>query len=149
MDDKAVEDFVEEIKQCIYEETRSSYGDAVFERWLNPLHQGTMPDPDGFARLEGVCGDFLEIYLRFEGGRVKDALYRTNGCGSSSVCGSFAAQMAIGKDPVELMKITGSAILKEIGGLPRDDMHCAFHAANALHAASDHYLARPEGGTGS
>ena len=102
-----LDDFVEDLQKRIYEETREAYGDAAFERWLNPIHQGTLDDPDGYARITGSCGDTMEIYLKLENGKVKEAAYRTDGCGSSSVCGSYAAEMAHDKTPDEVLDVTG------------------------------------------
>jgi NifU-like protein involved in Fe-S cluster formation len=44
-----------------------------------------------------------------------------DGCGSSIVCGSFAAEMAVENNPDELLEITGEAILKKLGKLPEED----------------------------
>ena len=92
------------------------YGVAAFERWLKPLYRGVLDDPDGYARVTGPCGDTMEIFLRFDKDRIKEAAFETDGCGSSAVCGSFAAEMALGKTPDELLEVTGDAILKKMGG---------------------------------
>lgn len=59
--------------------------------------------------------------------------------GSSTVCGSFAAEMAHVKDPDKLMEITGEAILERIGRFPEEDRHCAFLAAETLREALNRY----------
>ena len=82
----------------------------------------------------------MEIYLKFEDGRVKQASYFTDGCASSQICGSFAAELSIGKDPDELTEITSESILGEIGGLPDEDRHCAALAAEALQHALMAYM---------
>lgn len=46
---------------------------------------------------------------------------------------------------VELMNITGEAILEKIGRFPEEDRHCAFLAAETLQEALNQYmLARQE-----
>jgi len=115
-------------------------GQVAFERWLKPLYVGTMRNPDGYGRVTGTCGDTMEIFLRFEKDRVKEATFQTDGCGSSTVCGSFAAELAHGKSPEELAEITGELILDVLGGLPKEDRHCAFLAADALQEALDDYM---------
>ena len=92
-----IDDFSRKLQQQIYEETRSAYGEVAFQRWLNPRHMGVIKDPDGHACLHGRCGDTMEIFLKFNGDKVMEALFQTDGCGSSTICGSFAAEMAIGK----------------------------------------------------
>jgi len=56
------------------------------------------------------------------------------------VCGSFAAELALGKSPDELVEITGDAILKILGGLPKEDEHCAFLAGETLQEALNEYM---------
>jgi nitrogen fixation NifU-like protein len=48
--------------------------------------------------------------------------------------------MAIGKNPDEILEITGEAILKKLGGLPEEDRHCAFLAAATLQEALNTYM---------
>ena len=119
-----LDDFVQDLQNQIYDETREAYGDVAFERWLNPLYMGSIENPDGFAQVGGSCGDTMQIFLRFENNHVKEASFQTDGCGSSAVCGSFAAEMALGKIPDEILEITGDAILEKLGGLPEEEEHC-------------------------
>ena len=132
--------FVENLQNQIFDETREAFGEAGFQRWRNPLFNGKLENPDAYARITGKCGDTMEIFLVFEDDRVKEAAYTTNGCGSSTVCGSFAAEMATGKNPDELAEITGEKILNKLGRFPKEDEHCAFLAAETLQAALNHYM---------
>ena len=135
-----LENFIDGLQNQIYEETRAAYGQKGFERWLNPLYRGTMENPDGHARITGSCGDTMQIFLRFENDRVKEAAFQTDGCGSSTVCGSFAAELALGKNPDELSTIAGETILGILGGLPEEERHCAYLAAETLQASLDNYM---------
>jgi nitrogen fixation NifU-like protein len=132
--------FVENLQEKIFDETRQAFGDAGFERWQNPIYRGPLADANSHARVKGDCGDTMQIFLKFEGGRVSEAAYLTDGCGSSTVCGSFAAEMAHGKTPDELTEITGDAILEKLGRFPEEDRHCAFLAAAALQEALNRYM---------
>ncbi len=132
--------FVSDLQNEINQEIRKTYGDVVFERWLNPLYMGRMALADGYARVTGSCGDTMEIFLRFKNGRVKEAAFWTDGCASSMVCGSYAAELAMGKGPEDLKDITGQTILDILGGLPDHDRHCAFLAAETLQKSLQHYL---------
>jgi nitrogen fixation NifU-like protein len=84
----------------------------------------------------------MQIFLRFKNNHVKEASFQTDGCGSSAVCGSFAAEMALGKSPDELLEITGNAILEKLGGLPKEEEHCAFLAGETLQEALNHYMGK-------
>lgn len=135
-----IDDFARKLQQQIYEETREAYGDRAFQRWLHPLYMGTMPDPDGHACVHGRCGDTMEIFLKFGGDRVEEALFQTDGCGSSIACASFAAEMARGKTPDQILEVSGESILNALGGLPEDQQHCAFLAAETLQTALNDYM---------
>jgi nitrogen fixation NifU-like protein len=137
---KEFDNFVEDLQKQIFEQTREDYGDVAFQRWLKPLYMGTIDNPDGYGRITGSCGDTMQMFLKFEKHRVKQALFQTDGCGSSAVCGSFAAEMALGKTPDEIVDITGESILKKLGGFPEEDKHCAFLSAAALQDAVNDYM---------
>ncbi|MFO7715733.1 iron-sulfur cluster assembly scaffold protein [Desulfosarcina sp.] len=132
--------FVENLQEQIFAEAREAFGEAGFARWRNPRFRGPLKDPDSHARVTGNCGDSMEIFLVFENDRVREAAYLTDGCGSSTVCGSFAAEMAIGRTPDELVDVTGEAILEKLGRFPEADRHCAFLAAETLQEALNRYM---------
>ena len=135
-----LDDFVHDIKEQIYQETKEAYGEIAYQRWLNPLFKGPMKDPDGYARSVGACGDAMEIFLKFEGDRVKEASFQADGCGSSGVCASFAAELSVGRAPDELLAISGEVIMKKLERLPKEDEHLAFLAAETLQQALNDYL---------
>jgi len=134
------DDFTRALQDQIYEETRVAYGELAFERWLNPLYAGVIHDADGSGSITGTCGDTMEIFLKFEEGSVKEATFQTDGCGCSAICGSFAAELAHGRSPDEIADITGETILDVLGGLPKEDRHCAFLAAETLQEALHNYM---------
>lgn len=141
----SLDDFVARLQDQIFEETREAYGELGFQRWRNPLYRGAMTDADGHGRITGRCGDTIELFLKFEDDRVTRATFITDGCGSSTVCGSFAAELALGKNPDELTAVTGEKILEVLGRFPKEDEHCAFLAAESLQDALDDYMHRQIG----
>jgi nitrogen fixation protein NifU and related proteins len=140
-----LDDFARALQNPIYAETQEEYGPVAFERWLNPLYFGVLPNPEGYGHITGTCGDTMEIFLGFEDGMVKNATFQTSGCGSSIVCGSFAAEIAHGKNPDEIAEITGETILDILGGLPEKNRHCAFLAAETLQEALNDYMRKKRG----
>ncbi len=135
-----LDEFVNNLQEEIFDEAREAYGEKGFNRWRNPKHCGRMEDADTHARITGQCGDTMEIFLKFENDRVKQASYFTDGCASSSLSGSFTAEMALGKDPDHLTDITGDTVLEKIGRLPEEDRHCTFLAAGTLQEALSNYM---------
>ena len=138
--DKSMDNFVQELQKQIVVEIKESYGEKAYQRWLNIVHMESMKNPDGYACLHGKCGDTMEIFLKFEKDKVKKASFQTDGCGSSQVCGSVAAELAIGKSPDGLLEISGDVIMQELGGLPTDDAHCASLAAETLQEALNDFM---------
>jgi len=134
-----LDDFLKELQDKIDDDAIRDYGQRAFERWRDPLHMRPMESPDGYGRITGPCGDTMEIFLRFEKGKVSEASFQTDGCGPSIVCGSLAAELAFGKKPDEIREITNETILEAIGGLPEESRHCALLAANTLQEAIDNY----------
>ena len=138
--DKVFNEFAQELQEQIFSEVKEIYGVRALERWKNPKYMGMMENPDGYARLTGKCGDTMEVFLKFSNDRVEEALYQTDGCGSSNICGSFAAELAHGKNPDELIEVTGESVISKIGGLPEQERHCAFLAAETLQEALNNYM---------
>jgi nitrogen fixation NifU-like protein len=139
---KKIDELVKELKDQIFEETKEAFGDAAFQRWLNPIYKGSLDDPDGYACLKGRCGDTLEIFLKFDGEKVKEAAFLTDGCGAITACGSFVAEMSMGKSPDEILDITAEAIIEKLGGLPKDEAHCASLATETLQEALNDYMVK-------
>ena len=142
MKDDEFEAIVGRIQQEVFAETRSAFGDIGFERWRKTRYNGRMADADTFARIRGKCGDTMEIYLKFRDGVVEKASYFTDGCGSSAICGSFAAELAIGRNPDQICRIGGEEVLARIGDFPQEEEHCARLAAETLHEALHQYMLR-------
>ena len=139
MSDK-LDDFVNNLQNRIFDEAREAYGEIGFNRWRNPLYVGDMKDADGCGCITGSCGDTMEIFLKFENHKVRNASFQTNGCGSSTICGSLAAEMSLDKTPGELMEITGEKILEVLTVFPKADEHCAFLAAATLQEALSDFM---------
>jgi nitrogen fixation NifU-like protein len=136
----SLDKFLDDLQEQIFDEARQALGEKGFERWRNPRFNGRMANPDGFARVNGECGDTMEIYLKFQDARVSDASYFTDGCASSRISGSFAAELTLGKDPDELTDITADVVLNAIGRLPEEDQHCASLAARTVQEALSNYM---------
>ena len=148
MNDDEFEAAVAKIQQEVFTDVRRAFGDVGFERWRKTRYHGRMDGADSFARILGRCGDTMEIYLKFRDGVVQKASYFTDGCGSSALCGSFAAELAMGRNPDEVRRITGADVLKELGTFLRDEEHCATLAAETLQQALNQYMLNRTGQRG-
>ncbi len=140
LNEQEFEALVQQLQQLSFDDARAAFGEKGFDRWRKPMYHGPMTDADCHARIRGGCGDSMEIFLKFEDNRVKKASYVTDGCGSSALCGSFAAELALGRDPEELFELSHEDVLKAIGTFPKKDEHCAKLAILTLHEAVNRYL---------
>ncbi|MBW1896533.1 MAG: iron-sulfur cluster assembly scaffold protein [Deltaproteobacteria bacterium] len=129
------DDFADRLQEQINEEVIQKYGKRIYERWRNPRFMGRMENPTAYACVTGNCGDTMEIFLRLEEDAVVEASYTTDGCGCGAACASVACELAVGKKTKEIADVTGETILEVLEGIPEDDIHCAFLAAETLQIA--------------
>lgn len=140
MNDSEFNALVDTIQAEVFAEAKEALGEVGFQRWRNPRFNGRLTGADGQARLAGSCGDTMEIFLKFVDNRVAQASYTTDGCGASSVCGSFTAELALGKTPDELYSLKPKDVLGAIGTFPKEEEHCAHLAVRTLQKAVNSYL---------
>lgn len=141
LSDKACDALVQQLQQNSFAEVRKAYGEKGFDRWRHPRFNEPLVDADSLASVQGSCGDSIELSLKFRDNRVERAAYRTDGCASSALCGSFTAELAIGRNPSGLLALTATEVLQAIGRFPREDRHCATLAIKALQQAVKSYQA--------
>ncbi len=130
-----------EIEESIMEDMRRIYSEKVIDHFLNPRNLGRLQAPDGFGKITGPCGDTMEIYLKTKNGKITNATFWTDGCGTTIASGSMTTELIKGRSIAEARKISQDDILSALGGLPAESLHCALLAANTLREAIKDYLA--------
>jgi nitrogen fixation NifU-like protein len=141
--DDDVAKFRRELQEQIMAELRRTYSPVVIDHWQNPRNFKTLEDPDGQARVQGICGDTMEMFLRVKDDKIAECSFQTDGCGTTIVCGSVATELAAGKTFLEALGAVGAAeILRVLGELPDSSVHCAQLAAETLRRALADYLCR-------
>jgi len=124
------------------------YTDKVMEHFLNPRNVGTIPDADGIGEVGNpVCGDMMTFYIKVKDDRLQEIKFQTFGCGAAIAVSSMVSEMAKGKTLEEAMKITRELVAQELGGLPKNKMHCSNLGSDALHKAIEDYLKKKSGPT--
>lgn len=112
------------------------YTDKVMDHFANPRNVGTLPDADGVGQVGNpVCGDMMAFYIKVKDDRLSDIKFQTFGCGAAIAVSSMVSEMALGKTLDEAMAITNDKVAEELGGLPKNKMHCSNLGADALHEA--------------
>lgn len=110
------------------------------EHFTNPRNVGDIPDANGIGEVGNAkCGDIMKIYLKVEDNIVKDAKFKTFGCGSAIASSSMATELIIGKNLEEAWNLTNKAVAEALDGLPPVKMHCSVLAEEAIHKAINDY----------
>lgn len=139
--DDDLEKYARELQEQIMEQIKKRYTETVIDHWQNPRNLQKMDNPDGYAQDKGSCGDTMEMFLRMKDDRIAHCTFQTDGCGSSIVCGSVATEIAQNKTLTQALgAVTADEILRRLGGLPEEDVHCALLAAETLRRALADYL---------
>lgn len=140
MNDNEFDALINKIQGEVFNEAKEALGEKGFDRWRNPKFCGRLEGADGYAKLTGDCGDTMEMYVKIFDEKVSRVAYFTDGCSSSSIAGSFAAELATGKDFTEVLDLRGQDVLNEIGRFPEAEEHCAHLAVRTLQEALNAYL---------
>lgn len=112
------------------------YNDKVMDHFMNPHNVGEIENADGTGTYGSpVCGDMMQITLKIEDDVIRDAKFKTFGCGSAIASSSVATDMIIGKTIDEALALTNKQIINELGGLPAVKVHCSVLADHAIKSA--------------
>lgn len=121
------------------------YSEKVMEHFQNPRNVGKIEDADGIGQVGNpVCGDMMTFYIKVKDNRLEDVKFQTFGCGAAIAVSSMVSEMAKGKTLEEALEITNDKIAEELGGLPKNKLHCSNLGADALHAAIMDYKKKQE-----
>lgn len=116
------------------------YSEKVIDHFTNPRNVGEIENASGVGTVGNAkCGDIMRIYLDIEDGVIKDAKFKTFGCGAAVATSSMATELIIGKTVEEALKVTNEAVMEALNGLPPVKVHCSVLAEEAIHAALKDY----------
>ena len=112
------------------------YSDKVMDHFANPRNVGEIEDASGTGTVGNAsCGDIMKISLKVEDGIIKDAKFKTFGCGAAVATSSIATEMIIGKSVEDAARVTNKAVMEALDGLPAVKTHCSCLAEESVHAA--------------
>ena len=113
------------------------YTDKVMDHFMNPRNVGEIEGASGVGTVGNAkCGDIMRIYLDIDENQVvRDAKFKTFGCGAAIATSSMATELIIGKTVQEALELTNKAVMDALGGLPPVKVHCSLLAEQAVHAA--------------
>jgi nitrogen fixation NifU-like protein len=126
--------------RILLKERIKMYSEKVMDHFANPRNVGEIEDADGVGQVGNAkCGDIMKMYLKIEDGIIKDAKFKTFGCGAAVATSSMATELIIGKTIKEAEQITNKAVLEALDGLPPVKVHCSVLAEEAIAAALNDY----------
>jgi nitrogen fixation protein NifU and related proteins len=122
------------------------YSEKVMDHFMNPRNVGEIEGADGVGEVGNpACGDMMRLYLKIEEGRVRDAKFRTFGCGAAIASSSMLTEMIKGKTVDEARAITNLQVAEALDGLPAVKIHCSVMAEQAVKSALDDYVKKHAG----
>ena len=113
------------------------YTEKVMDHFMHPRNVGEIDNASGVGTVGNAkCGDIMRIFLDIDENQVvRDAKFKTFGCGAAIATSSMATEMIIGKTIQEALEVTNKAVMEALGGLPPVKVHCSLLAEQAVHAA--------------
>ncbi len=125
-----------------------NYSEKVMDHFTNPRNVGEIEDASGVGVVGNAkCGDIMKIYLKIdENDVITDCKFKTFGCGAAIATSSMATELIKGRTVAEALKLTNSAVVEALEGLPPVKVHCSVLAEEAVKSAlADYYtkIGRP------
>jgi nitrogen fixation NifU-like protein len=121
-----------------------AYSEKVMEHFTHPRNVGTIEDASGVGEVGNAkCGDIMKMYLKIEDDTITDVKFSTFGCGAAIATSSMATELIKGRSVGEALKLTNSAVVEALEGLPPVKIHCSVLAEQAVKTAiADYYTKR-------
>mgnify|MGYP006095593383 FL=1 len=118
-----------------------AYSAKVLDHYENPRNVGTMDetDPNVGTGMVGApaCGDVMRLQIRVDdAGIIRDAKFKTYGCGSAIASSSLLTEWVKGRTLDEAYSIRNTEIAEELA-LPPVKIHCSVLAEDAIKSAVD------------
>ena len=121
-----------------------AYSEKVLDHFQNPRNVGVLDKSkkNVGTGLVGApeCGDVMRLQIEVdeETGTIRDAKFKTFGCGSAIASSSLATEWLKGKSVEDALKIDNMDIVEELA-LPPVKIHCSVLAEDAIKAAIKDY----------
>ena len=116
------------------------YSDKVMDHYSNPRNVGELEDANAPGTVGNAkCGDIMKMYFKIENDVIVDVRFKTFGCGAAVATSSMATELVKGKTIDEALKLTNSAVVEALEGLPPAKIHCSVLAEEAIKAAIQNY----------
>ena len=125
-----------------------AYSEKVMDHYENPRNVGKFdPSKDNIGTgMVGApaCGDVMRLQIEVEDGIIKDAKFKTYGCGSAIASSSLLTTMVKGMTLDRASEIKNMDLAEELA-LPPVKIHCSVLAEDAIKSAIKDYKSKIKG----
>ena len=123
-----------------------AYSEKVIDHYENPRNVGSMDKSDNHVGTGIVgapaCGDVMKLQIQVDdSGVIRDAKFKTFGCGSAIASSSLVTEWIKGKSVSEAAAIKNTEIAEYLS-LPPVKIHCSMLAEEAVKAAISDYKSK-------
>jgi len=117
------------------------YQEELMDIYKNPHNKGKISSPSvSVSKKNPMCGDEIDLQLKFENGLVFEAKFEGSACSVSIISSSILTDYLIGKTLKEVKNITKEDLLKLINlNLTTSRVACATLVLSALEDAIKKY----------
>jgi nitrogen fixation NifU-like protein len=119
-----------------------AYSPQVVDHYENPRNVGKFEIDDSIGTgMVGApaCGDVMKLQIKVdEDGIIRDARFKTYGCGSAIASSSLVTEWVKGMHIDDAVKLKNNQIAEELA-LPPVKIHCSILAEDAIKAAVEDY----------
>jgi nitrogen fixation NifU-like protein len=121
------------------------YTQKVMDHFMHPRNMGEIEDADAVGKVGNpICGDMMFLYIKVQerSGKlfIEDIKFKTFGCASAIATSSVITELVKGKGFDKALGLTKDDIIRELGELPPQKIHCSILAIDALYDAIYKYL---------
>jgi nitrogen fixation protein NifU and related proteins len=119
------------------------YKEIILDYYKNPRNRGNIDSPDAKAKDSNpLCGDVIEMQLKFSNNKVADIKFNGDGCAISQASASMLTELVMGKTIEEVRKIDKTVLLDNLGSpnLGAVRIKCALLPLKVMKSAVYDYL---------
>jgi len=92
------------------------YTEVILDYYRHPPNKGKIENADAkFKDWNPLCGDEIEVYLKFNSKNIKEVKFEGAGCAISQAAVSMLAEYIQGKPITEIEKMTNDEVLGLLG----------------------------------
>jgi len=110
-----------------------NYTKKTLEHFLHPKNIGEIENADAVAEVGNmVCGDQLSFSIKVEQGIITEIKFLSFGCASNIATASIMTEKVKGLTLEEAKAFNWQEIVEDLGGLPKQKIHCSILAVEGL-----------------